>query len=112
MLPKKQRLTTKEFDQAFKDGRGIQVADFAIKKSKSDKSKFAVVVSKKVSGTAVKRNTIKKKVYNAIKNLSKRHSLAPQMSVIVFVRKDKSDTNIKDIEGEIKDLFVKNSLLV
>lgn len=63
MLPKKNRLTTKEWDVVFKSGRRIKSPSFTfvvLHLPALTVNKVGVSVSKKVAKTAVARNAIKR----------------------------------------------------
>lgn len=68
MLPKKKRLTKEDFKktrlQVFFRGNVLDVA-----RGPSQEQKFACVISKKKIATAVGRNTVKRKVYHALKQV-------------------------------------------
>lgn len=70
MLPKKNRITRKEFP-AFQKGQGIRIfsgffTGTAYHQQVSE-IKVSVVVSKKVSKLATKRNSIRRSFYNAMR---------------------------------------------
>jgi ribonuclease P protein component len=63
MLPKKNRLTTKEWDVVFKSGRRIKSPSFTfvvMKPTPTAPNRVGVSVSKKVGKTAVVRNATKR----------------------------------------------------
>ena len=70
MFPKNQRITDKkDFDLIFKKGRKAYSPFFGVRTipNNLDIQRFAVLVSKKVSKKAVKRNRIKRVIREAIK---------------------------------------------
>ena len=67
MLSKKQRLSRKEFSRIYKNGKRVSTPLFYFIYKKSDKkARYSVVVSKKVSKSAVGRHKIKRRVYNIL----------------------------------------------
>jgi len=64
MLPKKNRLTTNQFDRSFRKSKKIhtELARFLISNGREN-TKCAVVVSKKIAKSAVKRNRIRRQIY-------------------------------------------------
>jgi|SRR3989344_588448 len=71
MLPKINRLTKKkDFDTVFKGGAGIKNGFLIVKllKSPQRESRFGIVVSKKISGKATVRNSVKRRLSEAVFN--------------------------------------------
>ena len=68
MLPKKNRLSTKSWPRS--DLKRLKTPNFLMLYKKSDCFSVGIVVSKKVSKRAVDRNSLKRKIYQAIKNTS------------------------------------------
>jgi len=66
MLPKKERLTSKMFDRFFSSGRRHNCDLWQIVYSPAAGFQAAVVVGKKVEKSAVKRNKIRRQVYNLL----------------------------------------------
>jgi ribonuclease P protein component len=68
MLPKKNRLTQKEFEEVFKKGK-IKESEFFLFKalpSPSASGKFAVAVPKKQAKNNAEKNSLKRKIFNAL----------------------------------------------
>lgn len=75
MLPKKNRLTTKEWDVVFKSGRRIKSSSFTfivLEQQNLIGNKVGVSVSKKVAKTAVGRNTIKRWYMDCLDDFGRR----------------------------------------
>ena len=111
MLPKKKRLTTALFDQVFKSGKVQHSSSFWVRSfllpqdKKPNPIKFGVVVAKKVFPTAVARNKVKRKIYEAIKKVS---SIGlGNLGVIIGVKKDLADLSKDQIESELSVLLKK-----
>lgn len=66
MLPKKERLTSKMFDRFFKSGQRYNNDLWQVVYSPGAKFQAAVVVGKKVDKSAVKRNKLRRQVYNLL----------------------------------------------
>ncbi len=66
MLPKKERLTSKMFDRFFSSGRRYNSDLWQLVYSPGAEFQAAVVVGKKVHKSAVKRNKIRRQVYNLL----------------------------------------------
>ena len=68
------------------------------------KQRFAVVVSKKVLKSAVGRNRIRRRVYEAIRLERPRVSM-PCDCIFVIYNKDVADLPFKELRGLIRDLL-------
>lgn len=66
MLSKKERLTSKMFDRFFKSGQRQNSDLWQIVYAPATKFQAAVVVGKKVDKLAVKRNKLRRQVYNLL----------------------------------------------
>lgn len=75
MLPKRQRLTKKEFDRFFSAGKRGHSPLFTLIHSPGDQFHGAVVVGKKVFKRAVDRNRLRRRLYNALYGLSVANNL-------------------------------------
>jgi ribonuclease P protein component len=115
MLPKPYRLPLRtELKRLKKNGHIFQAKFFGLLLLKSDSvkdaSRFAVIVSNKVEKKAVKRNKIRRLIYEAI------WSLHPQIKNgakgVFLVKKTITKTSLKEIESEIEHLFKRTKLLL
>jgi len=75
MLPKKERLTSKMFDRFFSSGRRYNSDLWQIVFTPGDQFQAAVVVGKKVNKSAVKRNKIRRQIYNLLYRFKMDHNL-------------------------------------
>lgn len=66
MLPKKQRLSTKEFQAVFSSGQSFHGKFFMMKCLPSKVARFSFVISKKIKKTAVERNKFRRRGYATI----------------------------------------------
>ena len=108
MLPKKNRVDTKEVDKIFKDSKFLNSSSFSFKylKNKGRENKISFIVPKNVAKLAVKRNFLRRRGYSALQNLVKNLRLSPTGLVGVFVFKKYQD-DISIIENEIKNILSK-----
>ncbi len=115
MLPKSCRLPLKtELKRLKKDGHLLQGKFFGLLLLKSDSSRdvsrFAVIVSNKVEKKAVKRNKIRRLIYEAL------WSLYPQIRKgtegVFLVKKNITQATLREIKNEIENLFKKTKLLL
>ena len=112
MLSKTSRITRKEFP-ALSKGQGIRVFSgffsCTLYPLEGKKVQTAVVVSKKVSKRAVVRNTLKRKVYNAMKGVL---PLFPKGYAVVFYPKlEMKEVSLKDLTSEIKNSLSNKGIL-
>ncbi len=109
MLSKINRLSKKDVDYLFKDGKSSFSGFFTFKFIKNINSlppKVAFIVPKSIAKKAVLRNLLRRKGYSAVK---KYISLLPSGFVGVFVFKNSKIDNII-IDSEIKNIFNKIKL--
>ena len=67
MFKKANRLTTREFSEFFKTGKRHNFKHLSIIHTSSDILKVSVVVGKKVAKSAVRRNSLKRKVLASLR---------------------------------------------
>ncbi|MBI2474469.1 MAG: ribonuclease P protein component [Candidatus Taylorbacteria bacterium] len=100
MISKSQRLGRKAFTEAFKRGRRRTLPFFLVIQDNSQaKAHFAVVVPKKIAKTAVLRNKIRRRMYEAIR----RSPLVGASGAFIFVCRK----GIEDKGGAELDVFLK-----
>jgi len=68
MLKKSQRLTHSQFDEYFKSGKRFHFPHCTVVYTPHDSLQVAIVVGKKVSKLAVRRNTIRRRLYSVLRN--------------------------------------------
>ena len=66
MLSKKKRLTKKEFDHVFKNGKRVHTPSLQLMYQKEGVFHGAAVVGKKVHPRAVRRNRLRRQIYGAL----------------------------------------------
>ncbi|MFA6257606.1 MAG: ribonuclease P protein component [Candidatus Paceibacterota bacterium] len=105
MLPKKNRVSTKEVDKIFKEGRFFVSPSFTFKYLKSTNKgvKISFIAPKSVAKLAVKRNLLRRRGYTA---LAKHIDQFPSGLMGVFIFKKYQD-DISVIEDEIKNILTK-----
>ncbi len=92
MFKKSYRLDTSQFKEVFNFGKTIKSALFLVKSKENGirHSRFAVVVSKKVAKKAHDRNYLKRRTYNAIKEIYKDFPVADYIFIL--------NSGVKDIQ--------------
>ena len=101
MFKKKERLKRVEFSRFFSLGTKYHSPIATLVYTKNEIFHAAVVVSKKVSKSAVKRNKIRRRVYNVIRNTNK-------TGVFIFILKPKSiELSFEELKKSIVELINK-----
>ena len=112
MLPKKNRLTTKEFSEVFSDGKTFSSNAFTLrytKKKNIKNTKCSFVVSKKIAKKAVERNKLRRAGYFILSEIKDSVSLGS--SCIFFLKKEGKNLSPSEIKIEIKNLLRKAGVL-
>lgn len=111
MLPKKQRITKRLFSESFSHSKTASNDYFTLKyKAFSEfPSKISVVVSKKVEKSAVGRNKLKRRIYEAVQKSSKK--LEKAYVLMIFPKKTALSLDYKDLEVELLSVFKKGFLV-
>ncbi len=106
MLPKEHRLKNeKDFELLFKKGRGVfdNFVGIKLKENNLDVSRFGFVVGVKVSKKAVKRNLVKRRLREVVKDKLK--DIKPGFDVILIIRPAALDLKLDELkEKTIKSL--------
>jgi len=115
MLPKAYRLPLKtEFDRLKKSGQIFQGKFFGLLLSWSslttEISRFAVIVSNKIDKKAVKRNKIRRLVYEALWSLHPK--IKNGAEAVFLVKKTINKATLREIKNEIENLFKRTKLFL
>jgi len=112
MLTRTNRLSQEsEITTTKRNGRAVYNSFFKIKYLISDKndSRFAVVVSTKVSKKAIQRNRLRRQCLEIIRlNLK---NIKPFYNVVVWVNQKTIDADYSDLEQQLMSLFKKARLI-
>ncbi len=103
MFKKKERLGRLEFAKYFKDGKKYHFPEFTIIVSPSPVRKVAVVVGKKISKLAVRRNVIRRKIYAA---LCRSFLIDPYQGIMIVIVKPA----YKQVTQKVADAIVVKSI--
>lgn len=109
MLSKKNRLKKKkDFEAVFKTGRKHPLDFFIlrIKQTSNDFNRFGIIVSKKVSKSAVKRNKIKRIISRILRENNEK--MGKQIDVIIQALPVILDKSYEDIVEKFNIFFKKN----
>lgn len=113
MIPKCNRLTTKEIDEFFKKNEPdsnnkkkiiIHTPSFFVVVDQGDHFKAGVSISKKIYKNAVDRNRIRRTVFDALRDIG--FFLLP-FHLLISIKKGHTELSRDDIARETKELFEK-----
>jgi len=102
MLSKNKRVSKKLFTEILEKGLVLYGDFFIFKYVHSKNPHFSVVVSKKILKGAVARNKLKRKGYNAIREIK-----TEDISGIFFYKKSGINKNFKEIKEDIYSILLK-----
>ena len=113
MLAKKYRLTGRSIlEEVKKEGSLYQADSFGIlvrKRTGDEPSRFAFIVSTKISKIAVTRNTAKRKLREAVKqNIDK---VTKGYDVVFLTKKKTLEKDNKEIASEVAKVFKESGLI-
>lgn len=112
MLNLKNRLRKKkDFDEVFKRGKGFYEKRISLKLAKNGlkSSRFAFVVSTKVSKSAVKRNRLRRQLQEIIRlNLDK---IKPGVDAVIMTRPEAVGSDYNELAKELVMILKKARLL-
>jgi ribonuclease P protein component len=102
MFKKHFRLNTSEFKEVFNFGKTIKNPLFLVKTKQNDLpfARFAVVVSKKISKSAVQRNHLKRRFIHA---LQEEVTHFPVLDYVFILNSDVKDLQYKDLLVNLKN---------
>ncbi len=105
MISKKHRVNKALFDQIFKGGSVVHSPIFMFKylKNLENKGFYSFVVPKTVAKSAVKRNSLRRKGYNMLRNIG----ILGGVSGVFFYKKGTSGAQTQEIKESI-ELILKN----
>lgn len=114
MFPKKKRINKALFPLIIKDSLFFKVPYLSLRvskqKNKEDPSLFSVVVSSKVSKSAVERNFLKRRVRAILRpwqdSVKSGHYL-----IFYVINKDLGQVTIEDLKKQAEDLLIKAKLI-
>lgn len=103
MISKQNRVNKGLFDKIFKEGSFIHSPVFMFKyvKNPENKGLFSFVVPKTVAKQAIKRNYLRRKGYNVLRNIG----IIDGISGVFFYKKGTSQASNEEINNSIKAVF-------
>ncbi|MBI5400947.1 MAG: ribonuclease P protein component [Candidatus Yonathbacteria bacterium] len=110
MLPRKNRVSKKDFPPPHKQGLRVFLQLFSVVVYKNDTCpRVAVVVSKKTAKTAIMRNRIRRRVYSATSSFYT--NFAFSATIVFYPKKEVSTVLFSVLKTEIETAFKKAKLL-
>jgi len=107
MLPKKERLSRAEFNRFFSMGKRMHSPSVQVVYSPHPELHASVVVSKKVARLAVKRNKIRRRIYDIVRNYRLQN---PVTGVFIFLTKPSVNTlTYEALKDEIQTCIQKGT---
>jgi ribonuclease P protein component len=114
MIPKKNRfIGSRPIDRVYKTTRPIRAEAFNIrvKKNSTNSYRLAVVVSKKVSKSAVVRNRIRRRVFEHVrKNFSHTPKLDGCEVIVTVFEESVATIKSEELGRQLKKLFEKSGI--
>ncbi len=102
MISKKKRVTKELFLSVLKNGKILSSPLFLLRYTPSLESLCAVVVPKSLVKRAVKRNSLRRKGYNAIRILT-----LPPATLLFFYKKEGINASSEEIRQDLEMLISK-----
>ncbi len=100
MLPKKERLSRKEFNRFFSIGKRIHSPSFQVVFVPYATLHASVVVSKKVAKSAVRRNKIRRQIYDIVRNYRSERQIHGVF--IFFTKTAVLNASYKNLKHEVR----------
>lgn len=113
MLPKKYRLKhKKDFEAVFKQSKEVQYNGFVlrVKFTQNPTSRFGIIISGKVVKRAVRRNKLRRQIYEIIRTLMPK--LKGPIDVVFIVKSTPEKIDFITLQNIIKTLFRKLNLMI
>jgi len=114
MLPKEQRLTTKDLEKVLKEGRIYHSPLFQMRIGKNENdlastSRVSAIVPAKMIKTAAGRSVVRRKIYNASRSVMKKTE--PGWRIALIAKNPAIDAPQESVSEELKSLFVKAGII-
>jgi len=109
MIAKKHRINREFIPYILKKGESKKSGLFIIRftKNQEKSSRFRVIVSKKIHPKAVKRNYLRRQIYEAIRESSKEITDNKKLDIIFIPKKTILKNNYQEIKKDIKEILQK-----
>lgn len=115
MLPRSRRVPTSSFqskDPSKLQSKSFHGSFFSIRANRSTEpfpSRFAIIVSKKVAKSAVSRNKIRRRLYEAVKTVIR--DVKPGFVILIYPKKEAQTMDFRDLCKNVRDLLAEARIL-
>ena len=106
MLPKKKRITKDIFQTVISKGNIVSGSFFLFKYIKEINPHYVFVVSKKIAKTATKRNSLRRRGYNILRQYGLKNGAG-----IFFYKKEAIGVSVSDLKKDIEFILEKIKLI-
>jgi len=110
VLPRKFRISRKEFSLVKKEGQRVSGPFFALLLKKGEGVKVGFIISKKIDKRATVRNKIKRRLSQAL--LPFLPKIRPKTHIVFLAKKVLGEKNFLEIEREVKRMLTKAKLFL
>lgn len=109
MIAKKYRIDRNLIDYILKKGDSFTSKLFIIRYTKNDKRfcRYRTIVSKKIYPKAVKRNHLRRKIYEAVRSAGIEDAPKTHLDIMLIPKKRIINAKYKEIENDIKETIPK-----
>lgn len=116
MFPKKNRIKTAEINKLLSQKKFVSNELFILKTSENTEkiTRFGVIVSKKVSKSAVKRHLIKRRIFNLIKDFSNKNKeefCFLNKDFLIILRPQIKNWSFTELKKYLIEIILKNKFL-
>lgn len=106
MLPKKKRITKDIFQTIIRKGNIVSGSFFLFRYIKESNPRYVFVVSKKIAKTAVKRNSLRRRGYNILRQYNLKNCAG-----IFFYKKEALHVSLNELKKDIDFILEKINLM-
>lgn len=106
MLPKKKRITKDIFQTVLRKGNIVSGSFFLFRYIKETSPQYAFVVSKKIVKTAIKRNSLRRRGYNILRQYNLKNCAG-----IFFYKKEALHVSLNELKKDIEFILEKINLI-
>ncbi len=109
MIAKKYRIPRQDIPYILKKGEENTSKLFIIRLKEGNEqfSRYRVIVSQKIHPKAVKRNYLRRQVYEAIAQVSKTHKSTQKSDLVLIPKKKILNSNYQEILKDIQENIIK-----
>ncbi len=111
MLPSSRRVSRILFEKVMREGRVHHASSFSLRIGlhANQPSRFSFVVSKKIDKRATKRNSLRRKGYNAVSKVLE--FAKPGFAILVFMKKGAEVLSQDTLTAELRDVLSKAGVI-